>query len=159
MNQDHPHAPQPHPRQVNQEEQHLDLLAIFHYIVGGLAGLFACIPIIHLAMGIAMLTGAFQPESEGDAFPLELMGTLFVAMSSVAILLGWTLAVLVILAGRYLKRRRAYTFCLVVAGIECIFFPFGTALGVFALIVLLKPETKSLFRPPAAQAHDPTASH
>ena len=29
---------------MTEDEKHLDLLAIFHYIVGGLTGLFACFP-------------------------------------------------------------------------------------------------------------------
>ena len=39
---------------MTQDEQHLDLLAIFHYIVGGLTALFSCIFLLHVAMGIAM---------------------------------------------------------------------------------------------------------
>jgi hypothetical protein len=30
------------------DEQHLQLLAIFHYVVGGMTALFACMPLIHL---------------------------------------------------------------------------------------------------------------
>jgi hypothetical protein len=36
---------------MKQEEQ-LRLLSIFHYVVAGLSALFACIPIIHLALGL-----------------------------------------------------------------------------------------------------------
>ena len=42
---------------MDQDSEHLKMLALFHYIVGGLAALFACFPIIHLVLGIAMLTG------------------------------------------------------------------------------------------------------
>jgi hypothetical protein len=34
--------------------QHLRLLSIFHFVVGGIVGLVACLPLIHLAVGIAM---------------------------------------------------------------------------------------------------------
>ena len=50
-----------------------------------------------------------------------------------------------VLAGRYLARRERYTFCLVVAGVECMFMPFGTVLGVFTIIVLSRPSVKDLF--------------
>ena len=43
------------PEDVNQDEKHLKLLSIFHYVVGGLVAMLACIPILHLIMGIFML--------------------------------------------------------------------------------------------------------
>jgi hypothetical protein len=36
-------------------------------------------------------------------------------------------------------------FCLVVAGVSCLFMPFGTILGVLSLIVLNRPSVKLLF--------------
>jgi hypothetical protein len=38
-----------------------------------------------------------------------------------------------------------YTFCLVMAGVACMFMPFGTVLGVFTIIVLLRDSVKELF--------------
>lgn len=131
---------------MTQDEQHLDLLAIFHYIVGGLTALFSCFFLIHVAMGIAMLCGAF----DGKDAPPRFMGWLFVLFPSVFIVAGWILAGLVITAGRKLKRRTSYTFCLVIAGLECIMMPFGTVLGVFTIIVLMKEPVKQLFTSKAA---------
>lgn len=37
----------------------------------------------------------------------------------------------------------------IVAGLECMFVPFGTVLGVFTLLVVTKDEAKALFVPPA----------
>jgi disulfide bond formation protein DsbB len=48
-------------------------------------------------------------------------------------------------AGRCLAQRRRYLLCMVVAGIACIFMPFGTALGVFTLVVLSRPAVKAAF--------------
>ena len=39
---------------MNQDLEHLRLLSLFHYMCAGLAALFACIPIIHLIMGLMM---------------------------------------------------------------------------------------------------------
>ncbi len=50
-------------------------------------------------------------------------------------------------AGYYLSKRQHYTFCLVMAGVECIFIPFGTVLGIFTIIVLARPVVKALFEP------------
>ncbi len=38
------------------------------------------------------------------------------------------------------------TFVIVIAALSCAFFPFGTVLGVFTIIILSKPEVKSLFQ-------------
>jgi hypothetical protein len=125
---------------MNQDEEHLRLLSIFHYVVGGILGFFACIPIIHLIIGIAMLTGAFG----GDGPPPP-VGLMFVMMGLIAMTLGWTLAICLIVSGRRLGRRTNYKFCFVIACISCAFSPFGTVLGVFTIIVLVRPAVKELF--------------
>jgi len=123
---------------MNEDEQYLKLLSVFHYVVGGL---FACIPLIHLTIGIAILVGAID---DGPAFS-SFLGVLVVAMAMVIISLGWTLAVCIIIAGRCLAKRKHYMFCLVMAAIACIFMPFGTVLSVFTIIVLMRPSVKELF--------------
>jgi hypothetical protein len=125
----------------NDDKQHLRLLSIFHYIVGAMTALFACFPLIHLAIGIAILCGAF----DGKDAPPRFLGLFFIIFSSVFILCGWALAVCMIIAGRNLARYRARTYCLVLAAIECIFMPFGTVLGVFTILVLMKDSVKELF--------------
>jgi len=125
---------------MNQDEQYLKLLSVFHYVVGGLAAFFACFPIIHLILGIAMLAGAFA-----DKGPPAFAGVLLIMIATVVILLGWTLAICLIIAGCNLAKRRRYMFCLVMAAIACIFMPFGTVLGVFTIIVLMRPSVKELF--------------
>ncbi len=75
-------------------------------------------------------------------------GWLFIVVGAMAISLGWTLALLVLIAGRQLAARRRYTYCLVVAGLECLFMPFGTVLGVFTILVLARPSVKALFGEP-----------
>ena len=123
---------------MKEDEQYLKLLSVFHYVVGGLAACFACIPLIHLSIGIAMLVGAI------DDAP-EFVGAFMVLIAIFAILAGWTLAVCIIIAGRCLAKRRRYMFCLVMAAISCVFMPFGTVLGVFTIIVLMRPSVKELF--------------
>jgi hypothetical protein len=123
---------------MEQDEQYLRLLSIFHYVVGCLAAFFACIPLIHFFIGVAMLTGAID---DAPAF----IGLMFVVMSIVAITIGWVFAVCLIIAGKSLAGRRRYMFCLVMAAISCMFMPFGTVLGVFTIIVLMRPSAKELF--------------
>lgn len=126
---------------MNQDEEHLRLLSIFHYVVGGITALFACFPIIHLVVGLAMLLGAFADNNGPPAF----VGLFFVVIAGCFILAGWALAICLFIAGGYLKSRKHYTFCLVIAGISCMLMPFGTVLGVFTIIVLMRPSVKEMF--------------
>ncbi len=129
---------------MNDDQEHLRLLSIFHYVVAGCAAIFACLPLIHLAIGLAFLSGKIDgtqgPENAG-----RLVGGFLVGIASVFLLFGWTLVGFLVLAGRSLAQHRRYTFCLVMAAISCAFMPFGTVLGVFTLIVLLRPGVKELF--------------
>jgi hypothetical protein len=138
---------------MNQDEEHLRLLSIFHYVCAGLAALAASIPIVHLVMGLLM---AFRPEvfGPGNNRPPAFMGWFLIAFAGAIILFGWTYAGLLAWAGRCLQRRVHYTFCLVAAGAACLFMPFGTILGVFTILVLVRPSVKTLFavrsQPPLA---------
>ena len=129
---------------MNQDEEHLRLLSIFHYVVGGLLALFACIPFIHLFIGLLML---FAPEifGPGPNQPPRAFGLMFVVIACVIILIGWALAGAVIWAGRCLAQQRHHTFCLVVAALSCFFVPVGTVLGVFTIVVLVRTSVKTLF--------------
>ncbi|UCC97882.1 MAG: hypothetical protein JSW66_18800 [Phycisphaerales bacterium] len=126
---------------MNEDKNHLRLLSIFHYIVGAITALFACFPLIHVAIGIAILCGAFEGKDE----PPKFVGFFLVMFFSILILCGWTLAICMIIAGKKLGRCQARTYCLVIAAIECAFMPFGTILGVFTIIVLMKDSVKELF--------------
>lgn len=128
------------------DAQHLRLLAIFHYIVGGLTALLACFPLIHLGLGLAML---FSPEffhtKAGEQPPPQAIGWLFTCMGGFMFLAGQTMAVCVVVAGRFIARRKRYWFVFVVACVECALFPFGTVLGVFTIITLSRETVKKLF--------------
>jgi len=126
------------------QEQHLQLLAVFHYVVAGLLALVACIPFIHLALGLGMLL-APHTFGRGHDVPPPVVGWLFVLLGGAFIAAGWTVAALLAWAGRCLQRRRHYTFCLVMAAVACLFMPFGTVLGIFTLILLSNPEVKAAF--------------
>lgn len=131
-----------------QDAEQLRLLSIFHYVVAGLAALFACIPLFHLFFGIAMVTGwgdfAHQDPVAG------VMGWFFIVFAALFILFGWAFAACLAFAGRFLAQRRRYTYCLVMAGVACMFMPFGTVLGVFTILVLVRESVKELFERGAA---------
>jgi hypothetical protein len=131
---------------MNQDEEHLRLLTIFHYVVAGLAGLFSCFPIIHLVMWLFILFAPtkFSGGQPAQA-PAEFIGWIFVIAAGFFILFGLTFTGFVLAAGRCLAKRKAYTFCLVMACVECLFMPFGTVLGVFSIVVLNRATVKQLF--------------
>jgi hypothetical protein len=74
-----------------------------------------------------------------------------VIIGAVFIVLGLSIAVCMIVAGGKLKKRKNRVFCMVVAGIECIFMPLGTVLGVFTLIVLNKESIQEIFAQPGTE--------
>lgn len=124
-----------------QDAEHLRLLSVFHYVVAGLLGVFSLFPVIHLTLGILMVTGQLDDANP----PPALFGWMFVLLPALMILGGLALALCMAVAGYKLGHHRAYTYCLVVAAVECLFMPFGTVLGVFTIIVLMRPSVKERF--------------
>ncbi len=148
------------PGMTEQVREHLRLLSIFHYVVGGIGYAVSLIPCIHLAIGIFFLVappetflgpevkapdGEVMRPGSPEVFPAKLMGTIFTSVASVIILGGFIVSTMIVIAGKRLAAHRSHTFCLVVAGIECLFMPFGTILGVFTILALLKTEARQLF--------------
>lgn len=153
---------------MDQDGDQLRLLSIFHYIVGGLTMVFALIPLIHVTIGASMLTNANllefhseQTTGHGDnlepaPLPMQqstavrsavpsIVAWMFVVFGATFVIAGEALGICLLMAGRALARRRSYLFVFVVACVQCVFFPFGTALGVFTLIVLTRPSVKARF--------------
>lgn len=129
---------------MTQDDEQIRLLSIFHYVVSGLAGLFSLFPLLHLIFGL-FIVFAGESFDDGKGPPPAFVGWLFVGFAAVFITLGLILAGCVLAAGRFLTQRRNYTFCLVMASVECVFMPFGTVLGVFTIIVLMRDSVKQQF--------------
>jgi hypothetical protein len=126
---------------MTQDEKHLNLLSIFHFIFGGLKALFSCFFLIHVAIGIAMLCGAI----DGHDAPPKFVGLFFIFLGSGFILFSWIIATLMIVLGVKLRKHSSRTFCFAAAGIECVSMPFGTILGVLTIVLLMKDSVKALF--------------
>jgi hypothetical protein len=135
---------------MSRDDEHLDMLAVFHNVVAGLALLVALFPSVHLFVGLCLVSGYFtDPKPD---FPFALVGWFFVLFASCWIVAGLTFAFSLAWAGRCLRRRRRYPFCLVMAGLACAFMPFGTVLGVFTIVTLTKESVKAQFQPASAPA-------
>jgi len=137
---------------MDQDKEHLRLLAIFHYIVSGLAALFSFFPLLYTIIGgIFIFAARHGTPKPGEELPPEFLGWIFIVIGSVLFLLGIAMAICILIAGRCLSRRKCYSFALVIACIECLFIPFGTILGVFTIVVLARESVKALFSPAPAQ--------
>jgi hypothetical protein len=121
----------------------LELLSVFHYVLGGFVGLCSLFPLLHLFIGVMLLRGGFD-ETGGEA-PPAFIGWFFVIIAVFVMAAGLLSAVCIIIAGNKLRKRKAWMFCMVIAAIECTIFPFGTALGVFTIIILSKDQVKAGF--------------
>jgi hypothetical protein len=136
-----PSAPQ---RFADDDAAQLRLLSVFHYVVAGLMALVALFPTLYLVLGLLMASGRLAPGDDES----EVVGWFIASCGSFFAIAGFGFAMLVVLAGRSLAEHRRYTYCLVVAAILCLFAPFGTLLGVFTIIVLVRPSVRALFVPP-----------
>lgn len=128
---------------MSKDEEQLRVLSIFHYVVGALAAVFGFFPTFHLIMGLVFIAGGIAEG--GEAVVLSFMGFFFVLFALTFMLCAWSLAVVVILGGRYLSQRRHYRFCMFAGGAACLFMPFGTVLGVFTILVLNRTSVRELF--------------
>ena len=109
---------------MTQDDQHLRLLSIFHYVVAGFAMLCSLFPTVHLAVGIAMASGVFNDDPK-DALPIALTGWFLVLFASLWVLCGLAFSTCVFLAGRNLNARRRYRFCLFMACLESLSHSLG----------------------------------
>jgi hypothetical protein len=129
----------------NADAENLKLLAIFHYVVGGIGFLFACIPLLHVALGLFLIAAPSMSHRQAQDLPPAIIGYLFAGFAGMMVLLGWTMAVCTILSGRKIAQRKNRMFSVVVGAVLCMFMPFGTVLGIFTLIVLSKESVQRLY--------------
>ena len=131
---------------MDRDKEQLRLLAIFHYIVAGLAALFSLLPLLYTTIGAVFISAARHGTPKpGEELPPEFLGWIFVVLGSGLFLIGIAMAICILIAGRSLALRKRYSFALVIACVECLFVPFGTILGVFTIVVLLRESIKTMF--------------
>jgi hypothetical protein len=130
---------------VSQDSEHLQLLAIFHYVIAGLAALLSFFPLFYSIIGGFLLYAAQHPGPSNQQPPPVFLGWIFIALGAVFSIAGIAMAICVLIAGRCLSRCKGYSFALVMACIECLFVPFGTILGVFTIVALSRESVKALF--------------
>jgi len=146
---------------TDKDTQLVRLLSIFHYLVAGLSGLFACTPIPYFigglfafalvvisiwnGLGIFPIPQEIYPFPQIDALAGIISSLAFVVPSGIIMLIGWTFSICIALVGYNLALKKNYKFCLIMAGVECVFIPFGTLLGILTIIALTQQTVKALF--------------
>jgi hypothetical protein len=133
---------------ATEEASYLRLLAIAHYVLGGIVALFGCFPLIHLTVGIGLLSGSAPFPTSGHGMPEAMgtmMGSMFVIVAGTMIAMFWTLAGLMFGVGRSLLARKHHTFCLVVSFVETLFAPIGTVLGILTIVLLMRDSVRKDF--------------
>src|SRR4029434_3472453 len=99
---------------MDRHPEQLNLLAIFHYVVGGLAALFSFFPLIYTAVGVIFIFAARHGTAKpGEELPPEFLGWIFAVLGSVLFVIGVIMAICILIAGRCLSHRKAYSFALV----------------------------------------------
>lgn len=140
-------SPPPLPAQATtapsgRDASDLDTLSILFFVWVGLHLLSTLVMVGILAVALGNV------PSGGEAYPATVV---LIVMLVFATLLSVALITLEVITARSLRQRRRHTLCIVMAAVVCLSFPLGTALGIYALIVLLRPSVKSLFAAPPAE--------
>lgn len=144
----------PEEKQAVLDEEHLRLLALFHYILGGVTVVFGLLGGVWAAF-VAVMFASFPPPfpdgaSEDVARQMKVlpafMMTFFGLMAALAVVYG----IVEIVAGRCIAQRRARVFTLLVALPRVVYIPFGTLLSIFTFVVLERASVQQLYRGPAA---------
>ena len=135
---------------VDKDLDHINLLAVFHYVYAGLSSLGLLFLYGHYKMMSTMMnmTSGMSSSSSSPMTPAEkadvenMMGAMMDGMMWFYLIVGIIIILTVvvnILSAVWMKQRRNRMFSFVVAGFNCLALPFGTVLGVFTLIVLNRP--------------------
>jgi hypothetical protein len=140
-------APAPYPQQpfvsTSQDESNLNLLAILHYVYGGLLIFAGFGGIVYMLIGVTVAESI--PRGGHGAPPPELFAGIFTIVGGFIMVICWAKAGFLMWAARSMQKRKRHTLCFVMACIECIAVPMGTLLGVFTIMTLQKPNVKALF--------------
>ncbi|RBP47484.1 hypothetical protein DES53_101281 [Roseimicrobium gellanilyticum] len=128
-----------HVPERDRDEDHLKMLALFHFIVAGIAAAGFAVTVTHYMIMKSILGSRVQmvTSSSGEELaiitpmpPLMKWGYVFALVLFIG---GITLNGL---SGWFLLKHRHRKFSLATAAFNCVQFPIGTILGVFTFIVL-----------------------
>lgn len=125
----------------SRDWKQLQALSVVYYVFCVLTGFGFCTILPYFGIFFVLLRDSARSGNGGMASG----GVVFLVLASLVLLAVGASAALFYFACKFLSQVRRRRFCLVVAGITCLFVPLGTILGVFTFIVLSRPSVKALF--------------
>jgi hypothetical protein len=120
-------------------------LAVFHFVGAGLAVFGMLFLLAHYAIMSVVFDNSKMWEGQKDGPPPAEFFAIFKYVYLVAAAWFVTSGVLNVISGLNILARRRRILSLVVAGLNCLYMPLGTALGVFTIIVLLRDSVRDLY--------------
>jgi hypothetical protein len=141
--------------QRRRDGEHLQLLSIFHFVVGGLAAAMIGLLCLHFLFFYFVFMNAEMWKGQKEPPPREFF-YVFIWFYVFMGLMGAAGAVVNVLSGLFMQRRTHRTFSLVVAGLDCLQMPFGTILGVFTIVVLMRDSVRASYEVREAAVHHAT---
>lgn len=129
-------------------EDYIRALPIFYWALGVTNALVALYGLFFIGMGIFFSAVPWdEPAYQLSSGASPALVPWFFIGTGLAFILGFGgVAVLEILAARWIKHRVHRGSCLTVAAISCVFVPFGTVLGVLTFFALRDPRVAGEFR-------------
>ena len=97
--------------------------------------------LVSVTIVVLLVTGATAGRGAGPVF----MGSVFIAIAVVTMVLFWGMALCLFYSGRFLGQHRRHNYCFVVAIVCCLVPPYCTVLGILTLVVLSRPSVRDLF--------------
>jgi hypothetical protein len=131
--------------QRNVDEDHLNLLAIFHFVVAAMTLMGILFLFAHYMMMHFIFTNPDIWKDQKGGPPPEAIFSIFIIFYIIAGAILVVIGVMNVMSGLFIRVRKNRTFSLVVAGIDCLQFPFGTILGVFTFVVLFRESVTAIY--------------
>lgn len=124
------------------DEEHLRLLRLGFFIAAAANAIWILLGAFYCVMGLFIALAPMQ-GSRGE--PPEFLRWIFVGAGVVVGGVALILSALKLLVALRIGERRSRIFCMVVSAITCLAIPYGTTLGVLALLVLSRPSVALQF--------------
>ena len=131
--------------QQRRDREHVKLLAIFHFVFAGLAFVGIGFLCVHYAIMHTVFSNPELWKSQQQAMPPRAFLDAFIWFYLFIGVLLLTGLVLNVLSGFFLLQKRNRLFSLIIGGLNCLQIPFGTALGVFTILVLSRDSVRRLY--------------
>jgi len=134
------------------DADNLKLLAILHFVLAAMSLLGIAFLFLHWLFMHTLIGNPEMWKNQKGGPPPEQFLAIFYWFY--AIFGGMILAAGItnVISGCMILKRRARVFSLIVAALDCMFFPFGTCLGVFTFVVLLRDTVREVYEVEAVPA-------